>query len=295
MLKFSGIRGFPQVLCTSNFQLSCLSAIQIAGLGPVKPNCTLVNYPANCLDSDLAGIGARSKLVCSIQSAVVCDTSLVVAMGEAWPSAADRLEGSIDIWWFAASFAGDGGMMLLLPQILRWHPVWSRCTVRVFVVNDTNTVADTTMADTIEAYLKDVRIPAQVMTVPLVACTVPPVAAGDVCDAVVEDGQPDGLTRQVSFATHNAELFEKCIDHWIQLDTAGDEPCSSGIMDAAKALNSAFLLESRTAEVVLTNLPDLLDNQSALGYCQVLDQIAQGLKRVIFVQENTRQIITQDN
>jgi len=47
--------------------------------------------------------------------------------------------------------------------------------------------------------------------------------------------------------------------------------------------------------MVLTSLPDLLSAQSALGYCQVLEQIARGLKRVLFVHENNKTIITRDN
>eukprot|EP00446_Apocalathium_sp_SHHI-4_P038279 CAMPEP_0177314942 /NCGR_PEP_ID=MMETSP0368-20130122/12191_1 /TAXON_ID=447022 ORGANISM="Scrippsiella hangoei-like, Strain SHHI-4" /NCGR_SAMPLE_ID=MMETSP0368 /ASSEMBLY_ACC=CAM_ASM_000363 /LENGTH=432 /DNA_ID=CAMNT_0018774101 /DNA_START=1 /DNA_END=1299 /DNA_ORIENTATION=- len=284
MLKSCGIRGFSQVLCSSNFQLSLLNAIQISGLGPVKPNCTLVHYPSNCLDNSPDGIQARSNLVCSIQSGVVCDKSVLVAMGESWPSAGDRLQTSIDIWWFAASFAGDGGMLLLIPQLLRWHPVWRRCKVRVFVVNDTNDVADTTMADTIDAYLKDVRIPGEVTTVPLVTNLGD---ASDLTEIVVDQAQ---FTRQVSLGG-----IQRSLNNWINLDVAGAESCSNDVMEAAQALNSAFLLESANADVVLTNLPDLLDKQSALGYCQVLEQIARGLKRVILVHEDTLKVITQDN
>jgi len=101
--------------------------------------------------------------------------------------------------------------------------------------------------------------------------------------------------RQVSFKSGNEALFQRSFDHWIDLDVEEAQPCSHDIMAAARAINSAFLAESTDADLVLTNLPDLLNAQSALGYCQVLEQMGRGLKRVIFVHENTKNIITRDN
>eukprot|EP00445_Apocalathium_hangoei_P065391 CAMPEP_0204121658 /NCGR_PEP_ID=MMETSP0361-20130328/8322_1 /ASSEMBLY_ACC=CAM_ASM_000343 /TAXON_ID=268821 /ORGANISM="Scrippsiella Hangoei, Strain SHTV-5" /LENGTH=147 /DNA_ID=CAMNT_0051072973 /DNA_START=9 /DNA_END=452 /DNA_ORIENTATION=- len=147
------------------------------------------------------------------------------------------------------------------------------------------------MAETIDAYLKDVRISAEMMTVPLVSTSGGALKPSEIAVAIDEAPPP----RQVSFATGNEALFQRSLDHWIDLDVAEAQPCSHDIMEAAKAINCAFLAESTDADMVLTNLPDLLNAQSALGYCQVLEQIARGLKRVLLVHESTKNIITRDN
>lgn len=298
MVKSRGIRAFSQVLCSSSFLHGLLNASQISGLGPVRPNCTLVQYPGDCLGSTPAAVEARRKLVVSIQAAVICDNSMLIAVGDSWPNHTIRLRTTIDIWWFAASFAGDGGMLMLIPQLLRWHPVWSACKMRVFVVGDTTGVAEHTMATTaIDTYLTAVRIPAKVRTstVSLVAA---PAGALESANAALDGhkqqdnvGQPSVLPGQISCSQGITELLRT----WASLDTSGAEPCCQDIMDAAKALNSAFMVESANADVVLTNLPDLLPGQSAFGFCQVLDQITHGLKRVIFVHERSKKVITQDN
>ena len=44
----------------------------------------------------------------------------------------ERLTGNIDIWWIV----GDGGVLLLLPSLLKKHKVWSGCHIRLFVLAD---------------------------------------------------------------------------------------------------------------------------------------------------------------
>jgi len=129
------------------------------------------------------------------------------------------------------------------------------------------------------------------MTVPLVSTSGGALKPSEIAVAI-DEGLPP---REVSFKTGNEALFQKSLDQWIDLDLAEAQPCSHDIMEAARAINSAFLAESTDADLVLTNLPDLLNAQSALGYCQVLEQMGRGLKRVIFVHENTKNIITRDN
>jgi len=294
-LTACGIRGFSQVLTSNSFKHSFLNVTQISGLGPVKPNCILVHYPVGCLETTPEGVEARSKLVSSIQSAVVCDKSLLVAMGKSWPTSDDRLQTTIDVWWFAASFAGDGGILLLIPWLLRWHPVWSQCKLRVFVISENTDPNETSTADTIEAYLRDVRIEAEVMTVPFTQSVVAPMAIDDVDMEFTDSPRP--FVRAVSsstFDSHSMRL-EKCLKTWTELDVAGVQPCSQDITEAAKAMNTALVMESKDADLVLSNLPDLHLEQSSLGYCQMLTQIAHGLKRVLFVHEDTKEVITQDN
>ena len=57
--------------------------------------------------------------------------ALLVLKGTNWfPSNEDRMKGHIDIWWVVS----DGGLLMLLPFLLRQHKVWRHCKLRIFTV-----------------------------------------------------------------------------------------------------------------------------------------------------------------
>jgi len=74
------------------------------------------------------------------------------------------------------------------------------------------------------------------MTVPLVSTSGGALKPSEIAVAVDEGVPP----REVSFATGNEMAYQKSLDHWIDLDVAEAQPCSNDIMEAAKAINSAF-------------------------------------------------------
>ena len=56
---------------------------------------------------------------------------MLVPKGINWfPSNEDRMKGHIDIWWVVH----DGGLLMLLPFLLRQHKVWKHCYLRIFTV-----------------------------------------------------------------------------------------------------------------------------------------------------------------
>lgn len=40
------------------------------------------------------------------------------------------MKGNIDVWWVVH----DGGLLMLLPFLLKQHKVWKQCTLRIFTV-----------------------------------------------------------------------------------------------------------------------------------------------------------------
>ena len=40
------------------------------------------------------------------------------------------MKGNIDVWWVVH----DGGLLMLLPFLLKQHKVWKHCTLRIFTV-----------------------------------------------------------------------------------------------------------------------------------------------------------------
>jgi potassium/chloride transporter 4/5/6 len=60
----------------------------------------------------------------------------------------------------------------------------------------------------------------------------------------------------------------------------------------AKGLNKLMVQESKEAELVITNLPDMPPGESALGYCQLVDSMTEGLKRCFLLRGTASEVIT---
>ena len=57
--------------------------------------------------------------------------ALLVPKGtNVFPTNKDKMTGTIDVWWVVH----DGGMLMLLPFLLRQHKVWKNCKMRIFTV-----------------------------------------------------------------------------------------------------------------------------------------------------------------
>ncbi|XP_009978705.1 PREDICTED: solute carrier family 12 member 5-like, partial [Tauraco erythrolophus] len=69
-------------------------------------------------------------------------------------------EGHIDVWWIVH----DGGMLMLLPFLLRHHKVWRKCKMRIFTVAqmDDNSIQ---MKKDLTTFLYHLRITAEVEVV----------------------------------------------------------------------------------------------------------------------------------
>lgn len=56
---------------------------------------------------------------------------LIVPKGlNCFPDINDRATGTIDVWWIIH----DGGLLIILPFLLKQHKVWSQCKLRIFAV-----------------------------------------------------------------------------------------------------------------------------------------------------------------
>lgn len=57
--------------------------------------------------------------------------ALMVVKGvNSFPDISEKMRGTIDVWWIVQ----DGGMLLLLPYLLRKHKSWKNCVLRIFAV-----------------------------------------------------------------------------------------------------------------------------------------------------------------
>ena len=116
--------------------------LQAAGLGPLQPNCLLMAWPAKTEWDETQystnrhrtrAHRTRFRLIQALEGAKAFDKLLLTTkLGKLahWP-VHEKMRGYIDVWWVV----GEGGLILLLPFLLRQNVVWSRCrAARLFAV-----------------------------------------------------------------------------------------------------------------------------------------------------------------
>ena len=122
-----------------------------------------------------AAAATTSRLVASsrahlfielMRNVQVSQNALLVVKGiDSWPESCDKLGGFIDIWWIV----NDGGLLMLLPHLLKQHKTWKSCQLRIFTVAQAsdNSVQ---MRQDLRKFLYHLRIEAQVDIVEMVSC-----------------------------------------------------------------------------------------------------------------------------
>ena len=81
---------------------------------------------------------------------------------DSYPSLAEIQSGHIDIWWIIH----DGGLLFLLAFLLQQHPVWNKCTLRLFTICLPNEEPQIRQRE-LEQYVYQLRIHAEVHAIPV--------------------------------------------------------------------------------------------------------------------------------
>ncbi|XP_050840803.1 solute carrier family 12 member 4-like [Serinus canaria] len=154
-LARAGARGFVQVLVTPEPGAGLAALVQGVGLGALRPNTVLLGWPRRWRQQPDPARAARD-FVELLRVAGAAGRALLVSKGGAEPDPAPGLSpglspcpglspgvspvpevspgvsprGSLDVWWVV----GTGRLLTLLPLLLRQHPVWRGCPLRLFMV-----------------------------------------------------------------------------------------------------------------------------------------------------------------
>uniref|UniRef100_A0A665VJB5 Solute carrier family 12 member 7-like n=1 Tax=Echeneis naucrates TaxID=173247 RepID=A0A665VJB5_ECHNA len=156
-------KGFCHVVVSSNLRDGISHLIQSAGLGGMKHNSVLMAWPGTWRQSN--DQQSWKSFIETVRETTAAHQALLVAKNvDSLPTNQDRLgEGTIDVWWVVH----DGGMLMLLPFLLRQHKVWKKCKMRIFTVAqmDDNSIQ---MKKDLQMFLYHLRLNAEVEVVEMV-------------------------------------------------------------------------------------------------------------------------------
>jgi len=317
-LKELGGTGFGKCVYAADTGEGVMSLIQTAGLGAFQPNCVLTAFPTNWESSRTA----PRQFIQKLHSCSIFDKAFFVVKDISnFPLNNKRLTGFIDVWWL---LAGDGGVMLLLAHLYKRHPVWRGCRIRLFALIDLHNDDSEQVKIGLTEYIADHRLQVTVHMVPLDLDSVfnanPErlLASARVEGSVFtpEEDVFQRLERDVSCRfqpsleiSMSVELDRLAHLKRRQSDTTGmtlgrfaknfsmDKvylnsvtPCSPESLAAAKCI--AIQERSADAQLIITTLPFVNENESPVGYMQYVDKLTQDIPRVLLVRGTTTEVIT---
>ncbi|XP_072547966.1 solute carrier family 12 member 7-like isoform X1 [Salminus brasiliensis] len=153
-------KGFCHVVVCSNLRDGFSNLIQSAGLGGMKHNTVLMAWPSNWRQAEDSS--SWKNFIETVRETTAAHQALLVAKNiDSFPCNTERLtEGTIDVWWIVH----DGGLLMLLPFLLRQHKVWKKCKMRIFTVAhlDDNSIQ---MKKDLNMFLYQLRLDAEVEVV----------------------------------------------------------------------------------------------------------------------------------
>lgn len=160
MMEIERVKGFCQVVVASKVREGVAHLIQSCGLGGMKHNTVVLGWPYGWRQSE--DPRAWKTFINTVRCTTAAHLALMVPKNVSfYPSNHERFtDGYIDVWWIVH----DGGMLMLLPFLLKQHKVWRKCKMRIFTVAqmDDNSIQ---MKKDLATFLYQLRIEAEVEVV----------------------------------------------------------------------------------------------------------------------------------
>ncbi|KAM9817607.1 LOW QUALITY PROTEIN: solute carrier family 12 member 4 [Neosynchiropus ocellatus] len=154
MMDIERVKGFCQVVVASKVREGIVHLIQSCGLGGMKHNTVVMGWPYGWRQSE--DPRAWKTFINTVRCTTAAHLALMVPKNVSFRFT----DGNIDVWWIVH----DGGMLMLLPFLLRQHKVWRKCRMRIFTVAqmDDNSIQ---MKKDLATFLYQLRIEAEVEVV----------------------------------------------------------------------------------------------------------------------------------
>ncbi|KAG7310451.1 hypothetical protein JYU34_003233 [Plutella xylostella] len=153
------VKGFVDVLVSHSIADGLSHFVQTTGLGGLKPNTVIVGWPYGWRQSE--DDRTWHVFLHTVRAVTASRMAMLVPKGiNFFPDSSEKVSGNIDIWWIVH----DGGMLMLLPFLLKQHRSWKNCKMRIFTVAqmEDNSIQ---MKKDLKMFLYQLRIEAEVEVV----------------------------------------------------------------------------------------------------------------------------------
>uniref|UniRef100_A0AAY4CSU9 Solute carrier family 12 member 6 n=1 Tax=Denticeps clupeoides TaxID=299321 RepID=A0AAY4CSU9_9TELE len=160
LMEKERVKGFCQCIVAQKPREGISHMIQSSGLGGMRHNTVVMGWPTAWRQSE--DPQSWKTFINTVRVTTAAHLALLVPKNiSLFPSNSEPwTEGTIDVWWIVH----DGGMLMLLPFLLRQHKVWRKCGMRIFTVAqmEDNSIQ---MKKDLATFLYHLRIDAEVEVV----------------------------------------------------------------------------------------------------------------------------------
>lgn len=285
-IEYKHCEGVAEIVVAPSMSDGFRGIVQTMGLGNLKPNIVVMRYPEIWRRENLTEIPAT--FVGIINDCIVANKAVVIVKGlDEWPNEYQRQYGTIDLYWIVR----DGGLMLLLSQLLLTKASFESCKIQVFCIAEEDSDAEELKAD-VKKFLYDLRMQAEVIVVSMKSWDV------QVESGAQQDESVEAFTgAQQRIANYLADMKEVAEREGTSLMADGkpvvvNEQQVEKFLYTTLKLNSTILRYSRMAAVVLVSLPPPPVNHPAFFYMEYMDLLVENVPRLLMVRGYRRDVVT---
>uniref|UniRef100_A0A8C9X0P2 Solute carrier family 12 member 6 n=1 Tax=Sander lucioperca TaxID=283035 RepID=A0A8C9X0P2_SANLU len=322
------VKGFCQCIVAQKPREGISHMIQSSGLGGMKPNTVVMGWPHAWRQSE--DPQSWKTFINTVRVTTAAHLALLVPKNiSLFPSNSEPCtEGYIDVWWIVH----DGGMLMLLPFLLRQHKVWRKCGMRIFTVAqmEDNSIQ---MKKDLATFLYHLRIEAEVEVVEMHDSDI----SAYTYERTLMMEQRSQMLRQMRLSKSDREREAQLVkdrNSMLRLTSIGSDddddtdvqmtwtkektsqyrathsgcstpegfrdmlsirPDHSNVrrMHTAVKLNEVIVNKSHDARLVLLNMPGPPRNtEGDENYMEFLEVLTEGLERVLLVRGGGSEVIT---
>ncbi|XP_021904773.1 cation-chloride cotransporter 1 [Carica papaya] len=283
-IEYKRCEGVAEIVVAPNMTEGFRGIVQTMGLGNLKPNIVVMRYPEIWRRENLTEIPAT--FVGIINDCIVANKAVVIVKGlDEWPNEYQKQYGTIDLYWIVR----DGGLMLLLSQLLLTKESFESCKIQVFCIAEEDSDAEGLKAD-VKKFLYDLRMQAEVIVLSMKSW-----------DMQADGGQDESLE---AFTAAQQRIAGYLAEKKAAAEKAGTPLMADGkpvvvneqqierFLYSTLKLNSTILKYSRMAAVVLVSLPPPPISHPAYLYMEYMDMLVENVPRLLIVRGYRRDVVT---
>ncbi|XP_024535740.1 cation-chloride cotransporter 1 [Selaginella moellendorffii] len=283
-IDYKNCEGVAEVIIAKDVCEGFRGIVQTMGLGNLKPNIVCMRYPEIWRDEQHGRVS--DVFVSIINDCSIANKAVVIVKGlDEWPGEYQKQYGTIDLYWIVR----DGGLMLLLSQLLRAKDSFESCKIQVFCISEEDTEAEELKAD-VKKFLYDLRMQAEVIVVTMKSWEAHQEDRG--VDTGREDAMEAFSKARKRIAHRSAELKKKAASIEDEVQHSYNEQQVNKFLYTSLKLNSIIMRYSRMAAVVLVSLPPPPPKHPSYCYMEYMDLLVDGIPRLLMVRGYRRDVIT---